>query len=87
MQNELTQTTAWKDKYTTTLFSASNADLQRRQMQPLPDYMRWLKCCELHYMTEEEVNRLEPGPWDEIPGLAVSSNKDLGFVLYYYIRP
>ena len=69
LRNELTQTTAWKDKYTTTLFSASHADLQRKQMQPLPDYMRWLKCCELHYMTEEEVNLLEPGPWDEIPGL------------------
>lgn len=73
IQNELTQTTAWKDKYTTTLFSVSHTHLQRKQLQPIPDYMRWLKCCELHYKTVEEADLLEPGLWDEIPGLFLST--------------
>lgn len=71
--NGLEKTTAWKDKYTTTLFSPTAGLCCTKQIQPLPDYLRWLRACELHYMTTDEVKLLEPGPWDEIPGIFLPS--------------
>ena len=43
--------TTWKDKYTTVLYSPLNdINCNRRELQPLPDILRWLKCHELHHM-------------------------------------
>lgn len=58
----------WKDKYTfknvketIDLFSPS---------QPNPDYLRWVKSNELHYLDiEKNKKRLEAGVWNEVPAL------------------
>ena len=65
--------TAWIDKYTTTLFSKTTMPIPRFNPQPLPDYVRWVKTCEFHYMTSEEASLLEEGPWHDIPGLFIPS--------------
>ena len=68
--NQMSTPTAWKDKYTTSLFSPSCViACPREELQPIPDYFRWLHCCELHYMPWKETNLLEQGPWKEMPGL------------------
>ncbi len=74
-QNDLTDTrTSWKDKYTSTLYSPSpNISFKRSEQQPVPDYIRWLKTCELHCMPYHERAIIEEGPWDEIPGLFLPS--------------
>ena len=46
-----------------------NINSTRRELQPLPDYMRWLKTSELHYLPYEETAVLEQGLWDEMPGI------------------
>ena len=65
--------TAWIDKYTTTLFSRQLIPIPRYDPQPLPDYIRWMKTCEFHYMTSEEVSLLQSGPWHDIPGIFIPS--------------
>ncbi len=66
--------TSWKDKYSTTLFSPSiDISCGRKELQPLPDVLRWLKVHELHYMPWQEAPLLERGPWDDIPGLFLPS--------------
>ena len=63
--------TAWTDKYTTALYSDSYIH-RRFELQPIPDYLRWLKTSELHYLPLEE-RLLVCGPWDEIPGAFLPS--------------
>ena len=59
--------TAWMDKYTSVLYSELDVECKRFELQPIPDYLRWLKTSELHYLPLEE-RALVVGPWDEIPG-------------------
>ena len=82
IQNQLEEPTVWKDKYTTTLFSVALPLSNRKQVQPLPDYVRWIKSCELHFMPVDEAELLEPGPWDNIPALFLPSKiLDLCFMI------
>ena len=71
LQNDLVEEkTSWRDKYTTVVYSPSpNINSTWRELQPLPDYMRWLKTSELHYLPYEERAVLEQGLWDEMPGI------------------
>ena len=74
--------TAWKDKYSTVLYSLGHIYCSRRELQPMPDVIRWLNCHELHYMPWQEASLLEDGPWYDIPGLFVPSKVlDLFFVV------
>lgn len=74
--------TAWKDKYSTILYSSSTISCRREEVQPLPDIPRWLKTCELHYMPWQEAALLEHGPWNDIPGLFVPTKiLDLCFLV------
>ena len=61
--------TAWLDKYTTSVYSTDeNSNCRRHELQPLPDYLRWFKTNELHYLPLEERCLLN-GDWDDIPGV------------------
>lgn len=73
LHNELEdKKTSWMDKYTTIIYSPnSNISSKRWKFQPLPDYMKWLKISELHYLPCEERGALKEGPWDEIPEIFV----------------
>jgi len=59
--------TAWVNKYTTTIYSSrENISCQSYEPQPIPDYLRWLRTGELHYLPVEERVELQ-GVWDDIP--------------------
>ena len=63
------------DKYTTCLVS-SDAGAETclvTKIQPLSDYMRWIRTCEMHYMSLSERVKLEYGVWDNTPGLLLPS--------------
>ena len=65
--------TSWIDKYTTYLYSVSeDITCRRYELQPIPDYLRWYKTCEFHYLPLEERSLLE-GPWDDIPAAFLPS--------------
>ena len=85
INNDLTvERTAWKDKYSTVLYSPGHIILycSRRELQPIPDVIKWLNCHELHYMPWQEASLLEDGPWCDIPGLFLPSKVlDLFFVV------
>ena len=72
--NELSREkrTAWIDKYTTSLYSVRDVQCRRYELQPMPDYLRWFKTAELHYLPLEE-RALFSGPWDNIPGAYLPS--------------
>ena len=56
------------DKYTTIIYSPNlNISSKRWKLQPLPDYMRWFRTSELHYLPYEERCSLKEGLWDVIP--------------------
>lgn len=75
LTNKLTdERTSWEDKYTTSLFSPLPVPFARKEAQPLPDYLRWVDTCELHFMTLQKTSLLEAGPWDNIPGMFLPSN-------------
>ena len=40
---------------------------KRYELQPVPDFLRWFKTGELHYLPLEERKLLKEGPWDNIP--------------------
>lgn len=60
--------TAWLDKYTSSVYSMNeSSNCRRQELQPLPDYLRWLKTGELHYLPLEERCLLEGDAyWKEI---------------------
>ena len=59
--------TSWSDKYTTVIYStSSDTQCRRYELQPIPDYLRWFKTGELHYLPLEERSLLS-GIWDDIP--------------------
>ena len=77
--------TAWTDKYTTAIYSDDPCDqsLQFQEKQPLPDYVRWCKTGELHYLTHHDRQRLNEGTWDQFPGLFIPSTiLDLCFEVF-----
>ena len=85
LHNELTEEgrTAWLDKYTTALYSAKE-DVRKYQLQPIPDYLRWFKTGELHYLPLEE-RMLLLGPWDDIPSVYLPSKVlDLCFNVFQH---
>ena len=68
-----TTRTAWKDKYTTTIFDESSL-LLSHTLQPVPDYVRWyLTGGEMHYLPYEERRDFVDGPWNEFPELFLPS--------------
>ena len=71
LHNQLAEEkTSWTDKYTTALYSPSQViSSSRWELQPLPDYLRWLRTSELHFLPYEERAALGPGDWDEKPEL------------------
>ena len=74
INNDIIQTTtAWKDKYTTSLYSVNDVNCHRFELQPVPDFLKWHKTRELHYLPVEE-RALLLGPCDTIPGLFLPSN-------------
>lgn len=75
LQNDLIEErTSWRDKYTTVVYSPlPDISCKRYELQPMPDYTRWLKTSELHYLPVNERALLESGPWDEIPALFLPS--------------
>ena len=65
--------TAWVDKYTSCFYSTTDStNIKRFELQPIPDYLRWLKTGELHYLPLEERSLLL-GEWDDIPGAYLPS--------------
>ena len=75
IRNELVShtRTAWTDKYTTSLYNPDDeVHCRRYELQPLPDYLRWVESNELHYLPLEERS-MYTGPWDSIPGAYVPS--------------
>ena len=71
INNDLVEGTriAWLDKYTTSIYSINeDSNCIRYELQPIPDYLRWLKTGELHYLPLEERYLLK-GEWDVIPGV------------------
>ena len=62
-------TTSWIDKYSTTIYSMNtNSVICRYELQPIPDYLRWLKTGEAHYLPLEETTPLK-GTWVDIPSI------------------
>ena len=65
--------TAWRDKYTTTIFDDSLLKVSPT-LQPVPDYVRWyLSRGKMHYLPFEQTRDLEDGPWNRIPELFLPS--------------
>ena len=64
---------SWLDKYTTSLYSISDVQCKRYELQPVSDFLRWLKTGELHYLPLEERKLLKEGPWDDIPEACLPS--------------
>ncbi len=77
----VTQRTAWCDKYQTTIWReddnwSGRTNCSRSALQPLPDYVRWVKTNELHYLTLERNSRivsLLKGRFTTMPGLFLPS--------------
>lgn len=77
--------TAWKDKYSSILYSPSSTITCRRgELQPVPDIPRWIKTHELHYMPWQEAALLEHGPhtriicaYEDIGSLLLSDSKSI----------
>ena len=64
--------TAWRDKYTTTIFDDSLK--VSPTLQPVPDYVRWyLSGGKMHYLPFEQTRDLEDGSWNRIPELFLPS--------------
>ena len=88
----LTQRTAWCDKYQTTMWRqndnwSGHVNGSRTVLQPLPDYVRWVKVNELHCLTLERNSRIVntlKGRFTTMPGLFLPSRL---FELFYEINP
>lgn len=65
--------TAWRDKYTTTIFDDSSL-IVTPTLQPVPDYVRWYSSGgKMHYLPFEQRRDLVDGPWNRIPELFLPS--------------
>ena len=66
--NELVEhRTSWRGKYVAVFYSPSGFITKRYELQPLPDYIRWVKTGDLHYLPFEETSAIYNGPWMDIP--------------------
>ena len=62
-------TTSWLDKYAKLINSPrADNDCCRHELQPIPDYLRWFKTDEAHYLPIEEVALLS-GDWVDISAI------------------
>ena len=61
------QRTSWRGKNVAAFYLLSDSVTKRYELQPLPDYMRWTKTGELHYLHFEETISIYSGPWMNIP--------------------
>ena len=68
--------TAHLDKYIVCVVSPDKSDdtTLSTNIQPLPDYLRWLRTGELHYLPLKEREELDSGVWDEVPGTFLPSS-------------
>lgn len=57
MEDHKDNHSAWKDKYSTTLYGPSHKS-KHWELQPIPDFVRWLKSGELHYLSYEKTTLL-----------------------------
>ena len=59
--------TSWLGKYITSIYGPDEhwmgARLNRKELQPVPDYIRWLETGKMHYLTLERTVRLSDGAW------------------------
>ena len=85
-----TKITAHRDKYTICIVTPE-ADIVASMpnvIQPIPDYLRWLKTNELHHLHLSERVKIRSGLWDEMPGLFLPSTiMDFVFRLLHYSPP
>ena len=67
--NELIEErTYWRGKYVAAFYSPLPHSITNRyELQLLPDYIRWIKTGELHYLPLEETTTVYSGPWMDIP--------------------
>ena len=70
--------TCWQDKYSTVVYNpermtANELKDANREMQPIPDFVRWLQSGELHYMPLEKVCELNINSLTYTPGLFLPS--------------
>ena len=66
--------TAWKDKYTTAIYTPNlNVLCDCSEKQPLPDYPRWIQTKQLHFLSIEERLEVGFGVWHQISGLFIPS--------------
>lgn len=56
-----------RDKYTITNISENLEEI--KQLQLLPDYLRWIESTELHYLPYLKLKHLDEGLWTSIPSL------------------
>ena len=52
----------------------------------IPDYTRWLKTSEIHFMPYNERKLIKDGPWNEIPGLYIAT-RVLDFCYTLFPKP
>ena len=65
--------TAWRDKYTTTIFDDSSL-FPTPTLQPVPDYVKfYFSGGKMHYLPYEQRRDLPDGPWNKIPELFLPS--------------
>ena len=90
IHNELLKdkVTYWRDKYTTVLYSPEvDIACNRYELQLLPDYIRWIKTGELHYLPLEETSNLARGQsWTDIPGVFSPQRYLISFLMLYMIH-
>ena len=81
--NLIDSRTAWLDKYTSCFYTSKDVDddVRRFELQPIPDYLRWLKTGELHYLPLKE-RALLLVPWDDISYTrCIRTQKNYGVML------
>ena len=70
--------TCWQDKYSTVVYNPDRTTTEElkninREMQPIPDFIRWLQSGELHYMPLERVRQLNVNSINNTPGAFLPS--------------
>ena len=70
--------TCWQDKYSTVVYNPDRTTTEElkninREMQPIPDFIRWLQSGELHYVPLERVRQLNVNSINNTPGAFLPS--------------
>ena len=72
VMNKEENCSAWKDKYSTTLYSG--IDENNSEFQPIPDYVRWFESNgELHYLSYEKTAAFYEEMQIDVPALLLPS--------------